>query len=177
MATDLPSPREANQAGFNAAGAVWSTGGYGAGQVYTNEHVHFNPDAQDNDGDGVGQACDCDDGNPAVWATPGEVQNLILSKSANPTESVLSWDAAQDPGGTTLAYDTLRSAAADFVSAAVCVESGDGADLTSTDDSIPPPGAAYFFLVRAVNDCPGLQRAGSLGAATDGTPRVGRSCP
>jgi hypothetical protein len=41
----LPSPRQANQAGFlssgRASGEIWSTGGIGAGNVYLNQHLYL----------------------------------------------------------------------------------------------------------------------------------------
>lgn len=177
-APDLPSPREANQAGFSLNGRIWSTGGYGAGATHTLEHLYLDVDPPDVDGDGVGDACDCDAGNPAVWSTPGEVRNLILSKSSTPSHSVLQWDVVEASGGAAVAYDTLRSdLAGDFVSDGVCVESNDGADVISSDASAPLPGAAYFYLVRARNACPGSSGSGSPGTASDGTTRTARSCP
>jgi hypothetical protein len=197
---DLPSPREANQAGFSAAGRIWSTGGYGPGTTYTTEHLHFSPDPQDGDGDGVedpcdncpwvpnidqadsdadgvGQACDCDDSSAAAWAAPGEVANLRLAKTAVSPGCMLHWNAVAKPGGTLVGYDTLRSGEAfDFVSSAVCLETDDGSDLVSSDDSLPSPGGDSF-LVRARNGCPGPSGVGSLGSGSAGTERLGRDCP
>jgi hypothetical protein len=72
-------------------------------------------------------------------------------------------------------YDVLRSeAAADFESGAVCIVA-DGVDQQAADATAPPSGAAIFYLVRAENGCPDGQ--GPLGTDSEGTPRLGRSCP
>ena len=196
---DLPSPREANQAGFFAQGRIWTTGGYGAGQVPTNEHIRLmpnppdadadqvfdscdncpltaNPGQDDADLDGAGTACDCNDVDPAAWSSPAAVDELRLSRSPEGW-AVLEWDAVGAPGAATASYDVLRSEQpSDFVVGAVCLESGDS-DLTAIDDAPVGPGVAAYFLIRAWNPCPGTLGEGPIGAASSGTPRAGRHCP
>lgn len=137
----------------------------------------------DSDGDGVplenflcpsGGTRDCDDADGGIWSTPGEVQSLLLAADA----LTLSWSAPALPGGIALAYDTLRSAnAADYVAASICVESTDGGDLQAVDPGSPVAGAAFFYLIRAVNGCPGTLGHGSLGTTSSGAVRTARDCP
>jgi len=50
-----------------------------------------------------------------------------------------------------------------------------GSDTTSLDNMALPPGEVLFFLVRGRNACPsGL---GTLGHASSGEERIGRTCP
>ena len=115
------------------------------------------PDSVDADGDGFDSRID--------W-------NLRF-----PTRDDVVWDAPLNPGGTGVRYDTIRSGdPTDFgLVAATCVESDDGTDTTANDVTVPAPGAAFYYLVRAENNC--LAGLGSLGNATGGGPRTGRNCP
>ena len=127
----------------------------------------------DHDGDGHFSDSDCNDGNPGIWGTPGEVVGLVLQGDA----STLSWIPPADPGGlpSTLLYDTLRSSnPADFNSA-VCIESNEGSDASAQDPATPATDALFAYLVRAENACPNGQ--GPLGNQSNGTPREGRACP
>jgi hypothetical protein len=115
-------------------------------------------------------AGDCDDGDGAVWATPGVVSNLRFSDAVT-----LAWDAPDDPGGTALAFDVIRSVdPADFVTAAACVAT-DEASTEALDADAPSPGETFHYLARAQNDCPLGQ--GPLGQTSSGAPREGRTCP
>src|SRR5262249_5843694 len=148
---------------------VWSGAYYGGARYVPPSST------ADDDGDGV-RLCegDCDDGDAAVWATPGEVPSLdMLGDTAT-----LAWSAPSFVGGTTVVYDTIRTtSASDFAGAATCVESGDGTDTVATDLEVPSPGAVVYYLVRARNACPGAMGLGSPGTQSDGTPRAARSCP
>jgi hypothetical protein len=109
-----------------------------------------------------------------AWSTPGEVVNLTLRADG----VTLDWSAPADAGATSLSYDTLRSGMpGDFAGSALCVESNDGADISATDGSIPAPGEIFYYLVRAVNGCPGGAGIGPLEDRSDGMPRAGRTCP
>jgi hypothetical protein len=122
-------------------------------------------------------ASDCDDDIPAVWATPGEALGLAATHAALTGVTTLVWSPPSAAGGTapSLRYDTLRTALpADFTAPAECLESS-GTDTTTTDVQSPAPGGAWFYLVRAVNACPG--GTGTLGTRSDGGERAGRSCP
>ncbi|MBI3449509.1 MAG: hypothetical protein HY049_11415 [Acidobacteria bacterium] len=126
----------------------------------------------DSDGDGVMRcAYDCDDSNAQIWATPGEVQNATFTGGSNP---VLSWSLPALPGGTSLLYDVLRSdLKSNFTTGAGCFSDMTATSLTTSQ--APALGHAYFFLIRAQDNCSSGQ--GTLGAYSNGTPRPGRSCP
>lgn len=141
----------------------------------------------DGDGDGYGDpggtACpagarnDCDDANGAVWGTPGEVTGVVFTDGVT-----LAWTAPADAGGlpSALVYDTIRSMdPGDFVTvpAALCVESDDGADAMAVDLDVPPPGSAFYYLIRAENACPGGLGVGTLGFTSGGTSRAALPCP
>ncbi|UCH33674.1 MAG: hypothetical protein JSV65_14035, partial [Armatimonadota bacterium] len=126
------------------------------------------------DGGGAGNSCaaaDCDDSILEVWATPGEVRDLVFLAD----KMTLSWTAPVEPGATTVVYDTIRSAEpADFITSADCVESNDGADTMATDPEVPLTNSLFAYLVRAENDCPTSQ--GPLGTDSAGSDRQGRAC-
>jgi hypothetical protein len=114
---------------------------------------------------------DCDDGNPEAWGTPGEVHDLVFG----PGHVTLRWNSPLQPGGV-LRYDTLRSSsAANFVTAVICIESDDGADLIASDPAVPAIGEVFHYLTRAQNECALGQ--GPLGHSSNGTPTLGRVCP
>ena len=128
----------------------------------------------DQDGDGFpvcpGGPVDCDDADDALWSPPTEAFLEV-----GPYPIYLSWDPPGDLGGLAVLYDVLRSSSrSDFVNATSCVESD--IPWTSTNDQDPSgPNEIYYFLVRTQNNCPGNNQ--SVGYRSDGTPRVGRSCP
>lgn len=133
-------------------------------------------DEADADLDGV-RVCagDCDDANAEAWATPGETAGLALHHDHAAGATAISWGVPAEPGASSVHYDLLRSGdAADFVTGAVCVVSA-AAETSATDAATPAEGFVFFYLARAVNDCPGED--GSLGAASSGTPRAGADCP
>jgi len=131
----------------------------------------------DSDGDGRVDSQDCAPSDAAVWAVPGEAQNLTLSWNSGTSTVTLTWASPIELGGlasTIIRYDTVRSASpGDFVSGAVCVESN-GTDLVSTDNAAQSPGTARNYLVRAENTACG---AGSAGTSSSGAQRSVRACP
>jgi hypothetical protein len=138
---------------------------------FDNCPTDFNPGQEDSDSDGTGTPCDCHDLDPGVWATPGEVLELRLSHDPLSATTSLVWSPPSEPGGTTVAYDTLQSAVAnDFVSAPVCVESNDASDTSSTDLAVGP--GVAFYLVRAENTC----GQGTVGISSAGVPRAAAAC-
>jgi hypothetical protein len=129
----------------------------------------------DGDGDARPSLCDCNDADPLVWSTPGEVQGLVVydDPSLGPT---IGWNAPGVLGGAVAAYDVLRSfLPSDFMSPASCLPSLDPSGLTRADADDPPPGGLFSYLVRARNGCP--TGSGTLGAGSNGAPRSGRTCP
>jgi hypothetical protein len=123
----------------------------------------------DADGDGINECHDCSDRDRTAWVIPGEVQSLAFMTSTS-----LSWEAPASPGGTAPLYDTIRSGqAADFSTAAVCLETDDGSDTTATDASAPPSGTAFYYLVRCGNAC----GEGTAGTWSSGVERNVLACP
>lgn len=135
----------------------------------------IDPPDTDADSDGVTPGmCDCDDTNLAVWSVPTAATGLEVVHPGAAGLTTVSWIASVDPGGTVSAYDLLRATAADGFLVAQCLAS-EIPDTMADDDGAPlAQGSAYFYLARAVNDCPsgdGPVHNGSRG------PRSLKSCP
>jgi len=129
----------------------------------------------DNDLDGVAD-CDCDDNNPGVWESPGEVPLLTLSKTG--TDATLDWTSPSDPGGNAVNYEALRSGSPNgFLFSSVCLGDADPADLTNVDIDVPALGSLYQYLVRATNACPGDDGIGTIGSDSASSERPGAVCP
>jgi hypothetical protein len=119
----------------------------------------------------VSNGSDCNDGDRGLWGAPSEVRNLLFADNVS-----LLWTVPSEPGAASpVLYDAIRSDnPADFVTSATCIVA-DGTSTMSIDAQTPASGRAFSYLIRAQNGCPNGE--GSLGAASDGTPRAGRSCP
>jgi len=129
----------------------------------------------DLDGDGWcashGVTLDCDDGDPDLWSTPGEVRRLRFHD-----RDTLVWVEPVDLGAVSVRYDTLVAPSpVGFLAEGSCVEWDDATDTTAIVTGAPAPGEVFHYLVRAENDCPSGQ--GSLGQGSSGTPREGVHCP
>jgi len=125
----------------------------------------------DCDGDGISPLGDCDDLDPLVESIPGDVEGLRFTDS-----STLVWDLPSGTGGdpTALVYDVVRTFdVSDFPGTGSCLEPDDGSDTQAIDVTLPAPGIAWFYLVRAQNGC----GEGSFGQASDLVDRVGPPCP
>jgi hypothetical protein len=169
---DAPEPRFDHAAAWTGQEMlVW--GGSALSQVDRVMHwygnAHQGPLA-DSDGDGVLSCQDCDDHNAAVWGLPGEVTGLLFSDAIT-----IDWSPPAFAGATIVGYDLLRSdVASDFQTSAECVASGIKG-TAATDTSAPPTGGVFFYLVRALNACPGGM--GTLGTDSAGAPRLAAACP
>lgn len=98
----------------------------------------------------------------------------VLSEDFNNTKTRLAWDVPADPGGllTHVLYDVIRSGSShDFGASATCTKTN-GVETFSFDYDVPAPGGIFYYQVRAENAC----GHGSMGSASDGTPRAGRNC-
>lgn len=113
---------------------------------------------QDADGDTVAELADCDDQNPDVWLPPGEVRDLEVSRID--ATAVLEWAEATGGGVAGSArYDVATGVVGELTrdggyASATCL-AGDLAAPTHADlRPGPPSGVAWYYLVRAENDCP-----------------------
>jgi len=114
------------------------------------------PDLRDQDGDGDPFCSDCNDLDPSV-SSPAQVAGLVL----DPNLRTIRWSADLAP----VTYDLYRGAIAGrFSYDLACLATGISLP-EFTDDSRPPPGQAYYYLVRANNTC----GRGSLGITTQGS--------
>jgi len=131
------------------------------------------PDA---DGDGFFDVCghDCNDGDPEIWARPGEVLQLKLTRDAAGT-TVLNWAPPTEPGASAWAYDVLELPSPDSLALASCLSSADPTATTAFSPGIPVAGEIHAFLVRATNPCPAGD--GTLGYGQGGVERSGPACP
>jgi hypothetical protein len=131
--------------------------------------------SSDDDGDSYLACEDCDDGDGEVWATPGAVTGLTLSKD-DQDRAILAWSAPVAPGALLVTFETVRSDdPSDFMTGAVCLMSFNPTATTSMDAEIPEQGVAFHYLVRAMNGC--SAGAGPLGEGSDGAPRTAINCP
>ncbi len=130
-------------------------------------------DALDADADGRTCVVDCDDSNGAAWSRPGEVTGVELQAN----RQTITWSAPTDPGGapSALRYDAVRSGnPTDFQTGGVCVATG-GSNPVAVDAQLPLVNAPFFYLVRAVNACPGV--VGTWGFTSAGVERSSNVCP
>jgi hypothetical protein len=130
--------------------------------------------ANDEDGDGVVHGSDCNDFDPAVWGRPSEAQALTFTG-----KTALSWTPPASLGATTATYSVIRTPKAnDFTASAICVDWG-GSDTAANDTARPGSGTAWYYLVRAENNCPGpgFNPIGPWGYNSNGQEIAGRACP
>jgi hypothetical protein len=118
---------------------------------------------------------DCDDDNADVWATPAEVTGLHW---VSPSE--LRWDDLGNQAGRVTHYQVFRGEITDLPVGSggleICL--APGASDHATDWGPPPsPGIPLYFLVRGINECPGLSGRGTYGQDSEGTERISLACP
>ncbi len=125
----------------------------------------------DRDGDGVLNGADCAPQDGSAIASPAEVFALDL------TSSSLEWTSLAGQAGSGVVYDLIRGGTGALradggVAGAACLASGaSGPGLV--DPVTPPPGEAWYYLVRGRNTC-GI---GSFGTDSAGDPHVNTACP
>ncbi len=117
---------------------------------------------QDDDVDGVGATCDCDDGDPGAGIFPGDAM-LIQAHASDPDR--LQWSSDPDAEVYNV-YKGIRAPGEDFDYVEFCHDK-DVQILETTDSLTPELGGWFFYLVSAENACGEF----GLGNASDGTPR------
>ncbi len=112
------------------------------------------PVSGDVDGDLVPGACDCNDGNAGAWAPPREVRQLRVSEAAT---LQLGWDDQAGVAGSGTTYTVVSGQLQELRATAGYADACTLGTVTtrSTTDARPdpPPGNAYYYLVRAGNAC------------------------
>ena len=130
-----------------------------------------NPGQEDGDGDGAGNACDCEPSNPGVFATPAEVTGVGFSGSG----PLLMWNSAAPEAGMATVHDVVRGNVGQLPvgsAMATCI----GSDLAGTslpDTLVPASRAAFWYLVRGQNTCGN----GGYGTTSAGAARMTTACP
>ena len=145
--------------------------GDGYGNSFDNCPTIPNPDQIDGDFDGLGAACDCNDGDAGAFAFPAEVTGVQFAAN----ETTLSWTSVVAAAGPSTVHDVLRGAAA-----ALPVDGGPGesclistASSSTTDSGVPPTGVSWWYVVRGRNSC----GSSTYGFASSGTERTSGACP
>jgi hypothetical protein len=134
----------------------------GIGNACDNCPEHSNVSQSDTDGDGAGDACDCNMANPMVRPA-AEVE--VVAQSPGPGTLRLHWQPA--PGATS--YDIVRGALSALSPTHLGVCRAGGLTALLWDDfEIPSAGQAYVYLVRGVSAC----GPGTLGFGAYGRPRT-----
>lgn len=107
------------------------------------------------DFDGIAAACDCNSDDDTAWTLPGEVSNLLLTRTGGPGGTTpLSWTPPVDIGGTKTDYDVSASPLAnDFDSSGFPIGENNGSETSATDGSPLESGSVLYYLVRARNSC------------------------
>jgi len=117
---------------------------------------------QDDDVDGVGAACDCDEADPEAGISPGDSM-LLQAHPGDPNKLRWSPDPVADVYNV---YKGILAAGEHFDYVQFCHDK-DVESLETIDSLQPEPGSWFFYLVSAQNAC---GEAG-LGTASDNTPR------
>jgi hypothetical protein len=152
-------------------------------------------DVRDADTDGYLCNVDCDDTNGQAWSAPGSTTTLVVADD----RQTVSWLAPYFTGAApaTVRYDLVRAGdPSSFLDTGLCVECvawGEGPDPSAVDLQVPASGRVFYYLSRAVNDCPNgigtlgtdsslVQRTATCGVQNvdsdaDGTPDCAEDCP
>jgi hypothetical protein len=129
----------------------------------------------DDDGDGVGDAIDCNPNDPGATDNPGAVTTVRFSYASGAT---LTWDA-QTGVGTATGYDIagndIASLQLDSGSVnAVCFEDDFNSNQWIDTQGVPANDSGFYYIIRAQNSC----GDGGYGTETGGAERIPTgACP
>ena len=153
----------------NTTFAAWADTRNGHNDIYAGAVMDM-----DSDGDGELDYTDCNPANPTVARRPGVVQNLQLNPVSMSTNTTLTWTSQDSVAGVATVYDivtgllSVLTTDGDYRNSSCLVD--DQADTPYTDTrGNPPPGDAYYYLPRAVNQC----GSGTYGPTSPTDPRIG----
>ncbi len=125
----------------------------------------------DTDLDDTRNIFDCAPLDASAFAIPPEVVGERFSGD----KETLTWTSVVPGTGSGTVYDVLRGVITELPVGSGPSETCLEFSIPVTSASIvgdPPPGQAWYILVRAANVC----GTGSLGTESDGTPRIGVVC-
>lgn len=130
--------------------------------------------ADDADGDGRGDLCDCAPNDPSALSVPADVRNQRWL----PDGVKLAWDDEAPNSGTGTSYDVMYGDLSQLGnlgsgSSESCLANDHAATQIIDPTPTPAPGAGWYFLVRARNNCGN----GTYGTNSAGQPRQTVICP
>ena len=130
-------------------------------------HVN-DADFADADRDGMRDGLDCAPADGTAFVVPREVSGVRFRSASG-----LDWNGAAAGSGTGARYDVVRGTLQAGAGGGATCLANDAAARTLTDASVPAPGTAFTYIVRASNAC----GTGTFGAASSGLPRNSSACP
>jgi hypothetical protein len=127
----------------------------------------------DSDGDKITDGWDCAPADGGVRFRPVVVKNVTATATMSGNVSI-SWNSQDPHAGSATRYDIVSGLASqlaldgDYRSSVCLVDDHPDTPYLDTRPN-PPPGDAYYYLLRAVNPC----GSGSYGPSSPSDPRNG----
>jgi hypothetical protein len=125
----------------------------------------------DNDLDDTRDILDCAPADPGAFAAPGE----ILAVRVQGNKQTMTWTTDAPSSGTGTVYDVVRGVVGELPVGSGASEVCHATGLTGTSATVatnPPPGVAWYLLVRGRNVC----ASGGYGDDSNGDPRISLAC-
>jgi subtilisin family serine protease len=143
---------------------------FGWGLVDPYAALHALPD---DDGDGIGDACDCNASDGTAFASPSEVRGVGFDAGG----TTLRWVSMALEFGSGTRYELVRGALAELrsqgtIAGAECLAAS-LLPAAFTDAQVPGPGDGFYYVIRARNAC----GEGGWGSTGTGAPREHAECP
>ena len=165
--TFVPSQRSVTLTAADVLGqdftADWAdSDGDGVRDGVDNCQTTPNPDQSNQDGDALGDACDCSPYDP--YEPPSPVGNTVIARRTGGTNATIEWSDGGRPGWFGV-YRGHRDRPAPFSYNHACL--GSPTTLTSvTDADVPVAGQVFYYLVSRIGCA-----ESSLGADSHGNAR------